>query len=341
MDKSFMLRLKFYYYREIIMASSITKAFIFSLFCLLFFSPCHSVMGKELSCAIVLWRGETGAELGFKKRLSQLGYQCSFDLYNGEQDREILSNILRNELNPKLDEYDYVYTFGTTTSQMTKHILKQRVPQIFNIVTDPVSSRLVADMQLPGENISGVSNSVPLELQLLNAKKIINFQRLAVLFNSREENASDMYFNIKEISRNLGFEVVGLRSPSETDQLEINLGKLSTKRIDVDAVYLSSDSYLVSNAELIGSELRNAGIKSIGALEKYVKKGVALGTVADYQYLGRLAAEIIDRHQKGTPLGEIPVQRHENPPLVINKTTCDYLEISIPDKLLSDAVIVE
>ena len=99
----------------------------------------------------------------------------------------------------------------------------------------------------------------------------------------------------------------------------MNLNKLSSNFSIADAVYLPLDSYLVSEAEFIAEELKRAKIKSIGGIERYIKKEAATGTVTDYNYLGKLAAEIIDKHQKGTPLGKIPVLRHETPRMVINK----------------------
>jgi ABC-type uncharacterized transport system substrate-binding protein len=313
---------------------------IFIFFCLLFFT-CHPAIAKELSCAMILWRGETEAELGFKERLAQLGYQFSYDTYNADQDREKLSSLLRNDINSKLKRYDYIYTFGTTASQMTKGILKQRVPQIFNIVTDPINSRLVKNRDSPGDNISGVSHRIPFTLQLTNARKLTQFRKLAVLFNSREENSNILYFNIKKISKDFGFEVIGLRSPPETQRLELNLKKLVEKSVMVDAVYLPLDSYLVSRAEFIGNELRRAKIMSIGGIEKYISNGATIGTVADYYFLGRLAADIIDKHQKGTPLGKIPFLRPKNPQMVINETSCVNLGIAIPEYLSSSATIVK
>lgn len=45
---------------------------------------------------------------------------------------------LRQQMLPKLAEYDYIYTFGTTATTMTKSLVANRKPLIFNVVSDPV-----------------------------------------------------------------------------------------------------------------------------------------------------------------------------------------------------------
>ena len=81
-------------------------------------------------------------------------------------------------------------------------------------------------------------------------------------------------------------------------------------------------------------------IKTIGSLERYVKNGALIGVVPDYYALGKAAATVVDRHQKGEALQKIPVQRGK-PRLVINKTTANALQVKIPGTLLKGAILVK
>jgi ABC-type uncharacterized transport system substrate-binding protein len=123
--------------------------------------------------------------------------------------------------------------------------------------------------------------------------------------------------------------------------LQENLQKVIDKSILVDAVYLPSDSFLVSNAELIGSKLRAAKVKSIGAIKSFIENGALMGVVVDNYQLGRTVARIVDRHQKGEKLQNIPIAKVEKPYLVINKTTSNILNIKIPEAVFKKATIVE
>ena len=138
------------------------------------------------------------------------------------------------------------------------------------------------------------------------------------------------------------FEVVDLRSPPELDILKMNLQKIIDKSIRV-AVYLPSDSFLISSAKLIGSQLRVAKVKSIGSIKAFIDNGALIGVVPDYYEMGRAVTTIVDRHQKGEMLQDMPVYqgyRTKEPILMINKTTSDILDFNIPEALLKKAIIV-
>ena len=171
--------------------------------------------------------------------------------------------------------------------------------------------------------------------------KIVPFKRLGLLFNPREKNSMLIRDKISEVATRSGFEVVDLRSPPAQEMLQDNLQKLRDKSIAVDAVYLPPDSFLVSNAQLIGSELMAAKMKSIASIETFIEKGALLGLVPNYSELGKAAAMIINRNQQGTKLKDIPVQSAKKPLLMINKTTGRALNLKIPEALLKNAVTVE
>jgi putative ABC transport system substrate-binding protein len=84
-----------------------------------------------------------------------------------------------------------------------------------------------------------------------------------------------------------------------------------------------------------------AKVKSIGAIKSFIENGALMGVVFDYYELGKTVARIVDRHQKGEKLQNIPIEKVEAPYLVINKTTSDILNINIPEAILQKATIVE
>src|SRR5262249_188759 len=150
--------------------------------------------------------------------------------------------------------------------------------------------------------------------------QIMQFKRLGLFFNPREQNAMIERQRLSDTAKELNLEVIDLRSPPAQEMLEQNLRQLIDKSIAVDAVYLPLDSFMVSNAKMIGNKLRDAKIKSIGALEGYIKGGVLVGVVPDYYQLGKSIASIVDMNQKGEKLQNIPVITVKEPILMINKT---------------------
>ena len=313
-----------------------------SLFFSPFFTSSSLAAGESLRIAMLLWRGETKAEQGFKDGLKELGYRVDYTILNAGQKKEELRRKLNDEITPILNDLDYIYTFGTTVSKMTKIFIRDRVPQIFNIVFAPVEAGIVRSMEKTGGNISGATNLVPVSVRIESAVKLIQIKRLGLLFNPREKNSMIQRERLQYAAKEFYFEVVDLRSPPELDTLKKNLQKLIDGSIVVDAVYLPNDSFLISKAKLIGTQLRYAKVKSIGSIKDFIDKGALMGLVVDYYKVGRAAATIVDRHQKGEELQNIPVQQayKKETILMINKTTSDILNFKIPDALLRKAIIV-
>lgn len=296
---------------------------------------------KQLKVAMVQWTGDTRACIGFRDGLKELGYAVEYTMLNAEQDRTKLGHILRDTLQPRLKEFSYVYSYGTTVTKATKQILRNQTPQIFAIVLDPVGAGIVPSLESSGANISGATNGVSLELQLDMALKIAKIKRLGFLFNSREKNSLLIREQLRELAARRQIEIIDLRSPPAMDSLKENLRKLKEKTIVVDAIYIPSDSFMRTNAELIGSELRRAKVRSFGATKEYVDGGVLSGLVPDYYKLGKAAARILDRHERGEKLRNVPVATDEEPTLLINRTTARLLNVVIPEGLFAKATFVD
>jgi putative ABC transport system substrate-binding protein len=297
--------------------------------------------GKTLRIAMVLWRGETEAEKGFRDGLKEQGHSADYVVMNANQDRSELGRLLREDLKSKLESFDYVYAYGTTVTLAAKTIVQDKVPVVFNIVADPVGAGLVKSLDASGGNIAGVTNEVPLALQLQTALQVGSIRRLGILFNPREKNSMLVRDKLAEVARPLNIEVVDLRSPPAQDMLQDNLRKLRERAIVVDAVYLPPDSFIVSNAKLVAAELRAGKVRSIASLEAFVEQGAFMGVVADYYTLGRAAAGIVHRHQGGQQLSNMPLLADPNPVLKVNSTTARALGITLPEPLRKRAVTVE
>lgn len=294
---------------------------------------------KNIKIAMMLWRGELESEKGFRETLEKLGYTPEYTVFDAKQNKKKLAILLRTELAPRPDAFDYYYTFGTTVSKMTKDFLKNRVPQVFTIVLDPVKAKLVKNPEAPGENISGAMIKVPLEEQLDNVLQIRKIKKIAIIYNTGEKNSIIQVSEMEKSARKYGFQIIQLPSPT-VEVLEKNLKKLTAKEIDADAVYLPSDSFLASQAPRIASYTNAARILTIGGSSAFVKEGIFISTSFDYYASGKSAAEIIDRHQKGEKLENIAVQK--NPPAVfINKTTAELLGVEIPESILKKATFYE
>jgi putative ABC transport system substrate-binding protein len=300
-----------------------------------------SAASKNLNVAMIQWRGETEACRGFRDGLKEAGYSVRYSVLDAEQSRTNLGRLLREKLLPNLESYDYVYSYGTTASQMTKTILNNRVPHVFSNVTAPVESEIADSMQSSGGNLSGTSNRVPLSFQIETAIRVLRFKTLGIMFNPREKNVVVIRRTLHDLGNKYGFQVVDLRSAPGGDSLERNLQKLTDGSTQVDAVYLPLDSYHMTEADVIGPRLRSAKIVTIAAQKKYIQNGALFGAIPDYYALGKEVAGIVDRNRRGEALIDVPIETPRKPLIMINQTTSQALGIRFPEDLLRGAIIVE
>ncbi|MEH6626001.1 MAG: ABC transporter substrate-binding protein [Motiliproteus sp.] len=319
------------------------KTIINSLLILLLLIPQvlqNSAAGPiALDVTMVLWRGETEAERGFRDGLKARGYQVNYHLLNANQQRKDLANLLRSDLD-NLRKSDYIYSFGTTATKMVKQIISNHTPHLFNIVLDPVGSGIVDSLQHSGGNLSGVSHQLPLQSQLQAALKMGAIKRLGFFFNPRERNSELTRIKLIEVAKQFDIAVIELRCPPESNRLDHYLQQLSSHAIAVDAVYLPMDSYLISQAAKIGQALQQTRLISIGAQRTYIDNGVLIGFVPDYYDLGRVAASLLDRHYKGESLQQMGIYEAKTSRLLINERTLDHLKSSLPAVDFANAVIV-
>ncbi|MCP4159212.1 MAG: hypothetical protein GY760_03990 [Deltaproteobacteria bacterium] len=197
------------------------------------------------------------------------------------------------------------------------------------------------DRKSSEEKVSGVSHRISLLLQMKAALKIKRFKKVGFFFNPREKNSDIIWKKLQNISKVMNFDIVIFPCPPGTNRVMKFLKQIVNKNVVVDMVYLPLDSFIVSNASLIGKQLRIAKIMSMGAQKEYIDSGALLGITPDYYQLGKAASKILDRHQHGEKLGRIPIQTVQKPKLLINEKTRKLLNIKIPDKLLKGATIID
>ena len=274
---------------------------------------------QALTIAMVLWRGETEAERAFRAELNRLGHLPTFVTFNANQGRTVLATLLRQQLLPALDNYDYIYSFGTTATIMVKSLIGNRKPLIFSIVADPFGAGFLSKEKAENRMVAGTSNMVPMELQLANARRYLPASKgLLLPFNPREQNTLLTADLLLREARRYQWELTTWRIAPDKRRLASELKRLQHAAKE-SIVFLAADSYLLSIAPELLAALNEAGIPTICSAELYVEHGCTVGTISSYRALGQMAANIIHRNLQGTPLQDIPLQTDLAPQLVLGK----------------------
>ncbi|MGI0119216.1 ABC transporter substrate-binding protein [Zooshikella sp. RANM57] len=287
---------------------------------------------------MILWRGETPAEQGFKDKLEEHGYQLLLKQFNAKQNRQALSFFIRTELLSWSHQLDYVYTYGTTVSTLIKEFGNLQQPQLFVVVTDPVQAKLVSNLDQPKAiDLFGSTNQVPTPLQISQAKQILHFNKIAFLYNPRENNSEHLLERLRQIQQELNFEVFSYRINPESSNFKQHLYRVMSQitKDQVNTVFLPSDSFLISQRAALIETINAFEMQSVAAVDIFVSDGALLGTTAIYYELGEQLANHVHQHQQGTAISKLNVVRPGQGQLLINRSAWQRFSLTLPDDLKS------
>lgn len=289
-----------------------------------------AAQAEQHKILMLLWRGETEAERGFRDGIDAADKNVEFTVFNAEQDRKKLAEYLRQN-RQELSQYSLIYTFGTTAALMTRQSIDDDVPHVFNIVSDPIRSGLVESYKNRGWNRAGLAISSTI-VQLVDLVAMLgSLENVGFVFNPREDNSKgDWYIAKKEIIAR-GGEAFYMRLKADEDVAEQVAASFGDKD-DVSAVILPSDSLIASKAEELMAAFNSRGIPVFTGNAKMIKSGAVAGITSDYWERGQSAAALaLDILANGSAreVDSVPMK----PFITMNRNVASSFNISLPNGL--------
>lgn len=195
---------------------------------------------------------------------------------------------------------DLVYAIATPSAQAVVQQVK-KAPILFAAVTDPVASKIVSNLDKPGGNVSGASDTNPEAITKLMDFIASNFPKIknvGLVINEGEPNAVIMGKKAEEALSKHGIKLIKapVTNTSEVKQAAQSLvGR-------VDAFYITLDNTVVSGADTILQIAKDKDIPFFSSDRDTVEKG-AFATFGfkyyDHGYqVGQMAVEILKNGKK-------------------------------------------
>jgi putative ABC transport system substrate-binding protein len=226
-----------------------------------------------------------------------------------------------------------IVAISTPSAQSVLKAAKENdIPVVFSSVTDPVAAGLVKDTIQPQPNITGAIDFPPLDEEWALIKALVpNVKTVAVIYNPGEANSVKTLVHLKQTA---GKDIVIIEAPiMDSQQAGPTMQKLIGK---VDAIYLPSDNTVFSALPVLIKLSQQHQVPLFSSDPDAVKLGV-LGCVGYSQYeVGRAAGKLLVNILKGNPPEKIT--RPENYDIVINQTTAEKLNITVPKELLGKKI---
>jgi putative tryptophan/tyrosine transport system substrate-binding protein len=249
---------------------------------------------------MILYRGETEVEDGFKAYLEDRGIHADLIVRNVDGKMDLLPGFIAEA---KAVQPDLVYTWGTgvtlgTVSEFdevdpARHVTD--IPVVFTMVSSPDGARVVPNRASSGRNVTGVSHIVPLETQIRAMRAYRPMTRLAVLYNPNEENSVVNVRELKELGQRMGFTVIDQPVPLDASG-QPDPSTLPKLIADVAArepqfLYIGPDTFIGVYRDLITAEAMALHLPTFTATELEIRHSNAMiGLVSPYFNVGRFTA---------------------------------------------------
>jgi len=227
---------------------------------------------------------------------------------------------------------DLVFAIATPSALAVAQQVKE-APVVFAAVTDPLSAKIVSNLDQPGGNITGASDTNPeatTKLADFIAANFPNIKNVGLVINEGEPNAVVMGKKAEEEFKkhNIGLVKAAVTNTSEVKQAaESLIGR-------VDAFYITLDNMVVSGVDGIIQVANDKKIPFFSSDRDTVEKG-AFATVGfkyfDHGYqAGQMAVDIL---KNGKKPGEMKVTMQDKLDLILNLKAAAAQGITVTDEM--------
>jgi putative tryptophan/tyrosine transport system substrate-binding protein len=230
-----------------------------------------------------------------------------------------------------------IATIGGNAASLAAKAATATIPVVFHGSVDPVEAGLVASLNRPGGNVTGVvtlnidTGQKRLELlhELLPAATTIG-----LLLNPTNAVAEIQSKDLQAAARTLGLQ---LRIANASTERDFDAAFATLSQEQVGGLVIGTDGFLVSQSEQLAALTVRYALPTIFQYRAFVTAGGLMsygGSVTDSY---RLSGVYTGRILKGEKPADLPVQQATKVELIINLKTARTLGITFPITLLGRA----
>ena len=227
---------------------------------------------------------------------------------------------------------------GGTASAQAARTATATIPIVFRMATDPVETGLVASLNRPGGNVTGVTTmgvelgSKQLELlhELAPAASVI-----ALLLNPTNPAIARIQSrDVPAAARKLGLDLHVLNASAERD---FDLVFARMKELRVGGLIIGADTFLNARSEQLAALAVRHAIPSISPYREFTRAGGLMSYGANVIGASRQAGIYTGRILKGEKPADLPIEQPTLFEFVINVRSAKALGLLVAPTLLSRA----
>jgi len=231
---------------------------------------------------------------------------------------------------------DLIVTSSTPAALAAKRATTQ-IPIVFGMVSDPVSSGLVASLARPGGNATGWSNILPEmigKLLGLIREAVPRASRIAVLGDPTNPGKVLELKAIREQARTLGVTIQSVDVPTP-GTLDAAFSAMASAR--PDALITLVDGVTLPHRGRVVEFAAKHRIPAIYQVREFTDAGGLMSYGLNRLSMDRRSGLYVDKILRGAKPADLPVEQPTTFEFVINLKTAKALGLTIPPSLLGRA----
>ena len=279
----------------------------------------------------------------FRQGLRELGYMEGKNIIiesrSAEGNLDLLPSLAAGLVRLKVDAI--VAAGGDPPVRAAKQAT-QTIPIVMANASDPVGAGLVASLNRPGGNITGLSTAPGPEiygkhLELLK-ETFPRLTRVAILSNPANRFSALALREAETTARafKVSLQILEARNP---DEFETAFAAATKER--AGALLVVEDPMFFGERTRLANFAAKSRLPAIYGILEYVEVGGLMAYAAERTDMFRRAATYVDKILKGAKPADLPVEQPTKFELVINLKTAKQIGVTIPQSVLyrADKVI--
>lgn len=272
---------------------------------------------------------------GFTEAMKEYGYiENSNIIYLNDGPAEKIENLhvmVDNQIKKGVDLFFVSSTPATLAVQNAT--LNRSIPVVFCPVNDPVASGVVASLEYPGGNITGIKLPSGEQERFKWFLRIVpSAKRVLIPYTPGDKSSEFSRLESFYAAEASAVEIIEVPVLNETMLATL----LEKNQKNVDALFLPRDSSIESyTPQFVAFANENRLPLSVPSLQQ-VEQGALFTYGFIHTDMGRQAARLADAILKGTEPSSLPVETAKNH-LVINLDAARKIGLTIPESILAKA----
>jgi putative tryptophan/tyrosine transport system substrate-binding protein len=226
---------------------------------------------------------------------------------------------------------------GGNVSALAAKAATPIIPIVFTAVADPVKGGLVASLNRPGGNVTGIA-ALTLELDAKRLELLLELAPTAgaigALVDSSRVEADSHMRDLQAAAQTIGRQLVIVSTGSERD-FDTSFEALVRQR--VAALLIAASPLFTSRRDQLVALAARHAIPTIFQFREFTTAGGLISYGASLVDAYRQAGVYVGRILRGEKPSDLPVMRPTKFELVINLKTAKTLGLEVPPTLLARA----